>query len=236
VSNDIKTIGLIGAGHIGGVLARLAVDAGYDVVLSNSRGPETLADLVDELGPHARAATAAEAGAAGDLIVVSIPFVAFPKVPVEPLAGKTVIDTNNYYSDRDGVFPEIENGNTTASKLLAAHIPASHVVKAFNGIMFSHLASLGRLRGAADRSALPVAGDDADAKAQVIEFLDRIGYDAVDAGPLAEDWRFRPGTPAYGMPFGDGRQDFWEADPHPAGADEILNRLKDADPIGTQGA
>jgi 8-hydroxy-5-deazaflavin:NADPH oxidoreductase len=231
VSSDIKTIGLIGAGHIGGVVARLAVDAGYDVVVSNSRGPETLVDLVDELGPHARAATAAEAGAAGDLIVVSVPFVAYSKVPVAPLAGKTVIDTNNYYSDRDGVFPEIENGNTTASKLLAAHLPASHVVKAFNGILFSHLANLGRLRGTADRSALPIAGDDPDAKAQVIDFLDRIGYDTVDAGPLAEDWRFRPGTPAYGFPFGGGRQDFWDADPHPASAEEIRNLLKEATPI-----
>jgi hypothetical protein len=235
VSNDIKTIGLIGAGHIGGVLARLAVDAGYDVVLSNSRGPETLKELVDDLGPRARAATAAEAGAAGDLVVVSVPFVAYAKVPVEPLAGKTVIDTNNYYPDRDGVFPEIENGSTTASKLLAAHLPTSHVFKVFNGILFSHLASLGRLRGAADRSALPVAGDDPDAKVQVIEFLDRIGYDAVDAGPLAEDWRFRPGTPVYGFPFGGGRQDFWAADPHPASADEIRNLLKEAEPIDPLG-
>jgi predicted dinucleotide-binding enzyme len=235
VSNDIKTIGLIGAGHIGGVLARLSVAAGYNVVLSNSRGPSTLTGIVDELGPHAQAGTAAEAGAAGDLVVVSIPFVAYPEVPVEPLAGKTVIDTNNYYPARDGVFPAIEDGSTTASRLLAAHLPTSHVVKAFNGILFSHLESLGRPVGAADRSSLPIAGDDTAAKAQVTEFLNRIGYDVVDAGALAEDWRFRPETPAYGLPFGGGRLDFWAADPHPAGADEIRRRLAEAEPVGAAG-
>lgn len=235
MSNDIKTIGFIGAGHIGEVLARLAVAAGYNVVLSNSRGPDTLAEVVEALGPHASAATAADAGAAGDLVVVSIPFLAYRSVPVEPLAGKTVIDTNNYYPPRDGVFPSIEDGSTSASKLLAGHLPTSHVVKAFNGILFSHLASLGRPAGAADRSALPIAGDDPEAKAQVTDFLHRIGYDVVDAGPLAEDWRFRTDTPAYGIPYGDGRQDFWAADPHPAGADEIQRRLKEAAPVGARG-
>ena len=210
------------------MVARLAVAAGYDVVLSNSRGPETLKGLVDELGPHARAATSAEAGAAGDLVVVTIPFRAFRDVPVEPLAGKTVIDTNNYYPDRDGVFSEIENGSTSASKLLAEHLPTSHVVKAFNGILFSHLESLPRPAGAPDRSALPIAGDDANAKVQVIEFLNRIGFDVVDAGPLAEDWRFGPDTPAYGLPFGGGRSDFWASAATPASAEKIREALKAA--------
>ncbi|NMO57336.1 NAD(P)-binding domain-containing protein [Actinoplanes sp. TBRC 11911] len=231
----MKTIGLIGAGHIGGVLAELAVTAGYNVVLSNSRGPETLTETVEALGPHASAASAASAAESGDLVVVSIPFVAYESVPVEPLAGKTVIDTNNYYPARDGVFPAIEDGSTSASKLLAGHLPASHVVKAFNGILFSHLASLGRPAGAPGRSALPIAGDDAEAKAQVTDFLHRIGYDVVDAGPLAEDWRFRPATPAYGIPFGGGRPDFWAADPHPAGADEIRRRLQEAEPVRALG-
>lgn len=227
----VTTIGFIGSGHIGSVVARLAVAAGYDVVLSNSRGPETLKDLVDELGPHARAGTPAEAGAAGDLVVVTIPFAAYPKVPVEPLAGKTVIDTNNYYPARDGVFPEIESGATSACQLLSEHLPTSHVVKAFNGILFSHLAGLARPAGAADRSALPIAGNDAGAKAQVIEFLNRIGYDAVDVGPLSEDWRFRPDTPAYGLPYGDGRKDFWASDPDPAGVEQVRSALAAAEAI-----
>ncbi|RKN50827.1 NADPH-dependent F420 reductase [Micromonospora endolithica] len=205
----MTTVGLIGSGNIGGTVARLAVDAGYDVVLSNSRGPETLKDLVDELGPRARAATAAEAARDGDLVVVTIPLKAYRDVPAEPLAGKVVIDTNNYYPQRDGQIPELDSGATTSSELLQRHLPDSRVVKLFNNIYFSHLRSLARPTGSADRSALPIAGDDAGAKAEVTAFLDRVGYDAVDAGPLAEGWRYQPDTPAYGIVYMVDPQD-WE--------------------------
>ena len=198
---NMTTIGLIGSGHIGSTVARLAVDAGHDVVLSNSRGPETLADLVAELGPHARAATAAEAAAAGDLVVVTVPLKAYREVPVEPLRGKVVIDTNNYYPERDGQIAELDDASTTSSELLQAHLPDSHVVKAFNNIYFGHLGSLQRPAGDAERSALAIAGDDEEAKRTVTRFLDSIGYDAYDAGPLAEGWRFQPDTPAYGQPY-----------------------------------
>jgi hypothetical protein len=194
-------IGLIGSGHIGSTVARLAVDAGHDVVLSNSRGPETLADLVAELGPHARAATAAEAAAAGEIVVVTVPLKAYREVPVEPLHGKVVIDTNNYYSQRDGRIAELDDGSTTSSELLQAHLPESHVVKAFNNISFAHLGSLQRPAGDPERSALAIAGDDDAAKRTVAEFLDSIGYDAHDAGVLSEGWRFQPDTPAYGQPY-----------------------------------
>jgi len=201
----MTTVGLIGSGKIGGTVARLAVAAGYDVVLSNSRGPETLKDLVEELGPRARAATAVEAGEAGDLVVVSVPLGAARAVPVAPLAGKVVIDTNNYYPQRDGQFPELDDESTTTSELLQRHLPTSKVVKGFNNIYFKHLGSLARPAGAADRSALAIAGDDADAKAAVTAFLDAIGYDTVDAGPLAEGWRFQRDTAAYaGIYFGQG--------------------------------
>lgn len=200
-ARDIKTIGLIGSGHIGGTVARLAVAAGYDVVLSNSRGPETLAELVKELGPRARAATPDEAAAAGDLVVVTVPLRAYKSVPVEPLAGKVVIDTNNYYPGRDGTIPELEDGSATVSGLLQQHLGTARVVKGFNNIYFKHLLSLARPSGAADRSALPIAGDDAAAKATVTAFLDSIGYDAVDAGGLAESWRFERDMPAYGVPY-----------------------------------
>ena len=200
---DMTTVGLIGSGHIGGTVAALATAAGYDVVLSNSRGPQTLADLVAELGPHARAATAAEAAEAGDLVVVSIPLRAYRDVPVEPLAGKVVIDTNNYYPQRDGQIPELDDESTTVSELLQRHLPDARVVKGFNNIMFRPLRSLARPHGAPDRTALPIAGDDPDAKAAVTAFLDAIGYDTVDAGPLAEGWRFQRDTPAYaGLYFG----------------------------------
>jgi 8-hydroxy-5-deazaflavin:NADPH oxidoreductase len=193
----MTTLGLIGSGHIGSTVARLAVDAGHDVVLSNSRGPQTLTDLVQELGPRARAATAAEAAAAGDIVVVTVPLKAYRQVPVEPLRGKVVIDTNNYYPQRDGHIAELDDESTTTSELLQAHLPESHVVKAFNNIYFAHLASLARPAGSPERSVLAIAGDDAEAKRTVAEFLDSIGYDAYDVGPLAEGWRYQRDTAAY---------------------------------------
>lgn len=193
----MSTIGIIGSGRIGGTVARLAVAAGHDVVVSNSRGPETLADLVTELGSHARAATPADAARAADLVVVSVPLRAYPDLPVEPLAGRTVIDANNYNPDRDGHIAELDNGSATSSELLQRHLTGAHVVKAFNNIFFQTLRTLPRPAGAADRTALPIAGDDADAKAAVTAFLDSIGYDTVDAGPLAEGRRWQPGTPGY---------------------------------------
>ena len=198
----MTAIGLIGSGHIGSTVAQLAVDAGHDVVLSNSRGPETLTDLVDRLGPRARAATAAEAAAAGDIVVVTIPLKAYREVPVEPLRGKVVVDTNNYYPQRDGHIAEVDDGTTTSSELLQRHLPESRVVKAFNNIYFGHLAALPRPAGDSERSVLAIAGDDAAALRTAAEFLDRIGYDSVEAGTLADSWRFEPGQPAYGPPYG----------------------------------
>ncbi len=199
----MATVGFIGSGHIGGTVAELAVAAGYRVVLSNSRGPDTLAELAATLGPLARAATPAEAAAAGDLVVVSIPLRAYRDVPAQPLAGKVVMDTNNYYPQRDGRIAELDDGSTTGPELLQAHLGSAQVVKVFNNIYFRYLAELARPAGAPDRSALPIAGDSEGAKAAVTAFLDAIGYDAVDAGPLGEGGRrFQVDTPAYGRPYG----------------------------------
>jgi len=195
----MTTIGFIGSGHIGSTLARLAIDAGYDVVLSNSRGPDTLGGLVTELGPKARAATAGDAAAAGDIVVVTIPLRAVRAVPVEPLAGKVVIDTNNYYPQRDGAFPELDAETTTSSELLQQHLPASRVVKAFNQIYYAQLASQGQPAGTPGRRALAIAGDDADARKTVGALIDEFGFDVVDVGPLAEGWRYQPDTPAYNV-------------------------------------
>jgi predicted dinucleotide-binding enzyme len=191
-------IGFIGAGHIGSQLARLAISTGHGVVLSNSRGPETLAALVGELGPNARAATAVEAATAGDIVVVTIPLKNYRTVPVAPLAGKIVIDTNNYYPQRDGHIPELDNESTTTAELLQAHLPTSRVVKAFNHIYAAELTTHGQPAGSKNRRALAIAGDDADAKAAVTNLLDEFGFDTVDAGPLKEGWRIQPGTPGYG--------------------------------------
>ena len=192
-------IGLIGSGHIGGTLARLAIDAGHEVVLSNSRGPETLSELVAALGPHASVATAAQAAESGELVVVTIPLKNYRAVPVEPLAGKVVIDTNNYYPSRDGQIAELDDRSTTSSELLAHHLGSDRVVKAFNTIYYQHLASQGQPAGTPGRRALPIAGDDPEAKRVVSELIDSFGFDVVDAGPLAEGRRFDPGAAAHGV-------------------------------------
>jgi predicted dinucleotide-binding enzyme len=194
----MKTIGLIGAGHIGSQVARLAVASGYDVVISNSRGPDTLAALVAELGPHAQAATPEDAARAGDIVVVTVPLKSYRAVPVAPLAGKVVIDTNNYYPERDGHIPELDNESTTTSELLQAHLPASKVVKAFNHIYAAELTKHGQPAGTPNRRALAIAGDDREAKATVAHLLDQFGFDTVDAGPLKEGWRIQRDTPGYG--------------------------------------
>ncbi len=191
-------IGLIGAGHIGSQIARLAVANGYDVVISNSRGPQTLSALASELGPRARAGTALEAAKAGDIVVVTIPLKNYRQVPAEPLAGKVVIDTNNYYPDRDGHIPELDEESTTTSELLQAQLPKSKVVKAFNHIYAAELTTHGQPAGSANRRALVIAGDDATAKRTVTSLLDQFGFDTVDAGPLREGWRIQRDTPGYG--------------------------------------
>ncbi|MFJ2113662.1 MULTISPECIES: NADPH-dependent F420 reductase [unclassified Streptomyces] len=196
-----KTLGFIGTGMIGSGLARLAVAAGLDVVLSNSRGPETLSDLVAELGPRARAATPAEVAEAADLIVATIPFSSHDRLPAAALAGKTVIDTMNYYPDRDGHLAELDSGGATSSELVQRHLADSHVVKAFNSIGFFSLSTAARPAGTGDRSALPIAGDHTAAKAEAARLLDVLGYDAVDIGPLAESWRSEPGTQVYVLPY-----------------------------------
>jgi predicted dinucleotide-binding enzyme len=195
---NMTTIGFIGSGSIGSTVARLAIAAGYDVVLSNSRGPATLADLVAELGPHASAGSTTEAADRGDIVVVSIPLKAYRDVPVEPLAGKIVIDTNNYYWQRDGHIAELDDKVTTSAGLLQDHLPTSKVVKAFNHIQYIELGNQGQPAGSADRRALAIAGDDAAAKSTVTELLDSFGYDVVDAGPLEQGWRYEPNHPAYG--------------------------------------
>ncbi|MFD0332294.1 NADPH-dependent F420 reductase [Streptomyces erythrogriseus] len=192
----MTTIGFIGSGRIGSALAQLAVGAGHDVVLSNDDGPASLRDLVTRLGSRARAATPAEAAAAGDVVVVTIPVRAYRQVPAEPLRGKVVIDTLNYDPARQGSVPEIENGDTPPHLLLQAHLKDSFVVKAFSTVFFKHLPELARPAGVPDRSAVPIAGDDAAAKTVVASMIDSLGYDTYDVGPLADSRRFAPGTPA----------------------------------------
>ncbi|RKG98311.1 oxidoreductase [Corallococcus carmarthensis] len=196
-----QTIGFIGSGAISSQVARLAVAAGMDVILSNTRGPESLSALISELGNRARAATPAEAARDAELVVASIPFYAYSKLSAEALAGKVVIDTMNYYPERDGHMPEIDTARVATSELVQRHLSRSRVVRALNNMDWVRLRSRARPVGASDRSALPIASDDAEAKAAVSGFLGAIGYDAVDLGPLADSWRSEPTTPVYVLPY-----------------------------------
>lgn len=197
----MQTIGFIGSGMISSQLARLAIAAGYNVILSNSRSPDTLSELVAELGKAARAATPAEAAQEANLVVASIPFAAYRKLPAAALAGKIVVDTMNYYPERDGDMPEVQTDRISTSELVQRHLAKSHVVRAANNVDWVRLHGRARLANATDRSTLPIAGDDEPSKGYVKQFLDSIGYDTVDIGVLAESWRSEPTMPVYVMPY-----------------------------------
>lgn len=195
---SMTTIGIIGAGNIGSQIARKAIENGYEVVISNSRDPETLAGLVAELGPKATAGTAVQAAEAADVAVVTVPLNAYTNVPVQPLAGKIVIDTNNYYFERDGHIEALDNGEATVTGLLQAHLPTSRVAKGFNHITAADITTDGFPAGDPSRRALATSSDFADASAFVTKLYDEFGFDTVNIGPLAESWRVERDRPAYG--------------------------------------
>lgn len=193
----MTTIGIIGAGHIGSAVAEALAGLGYDVVIANSRGPESLDGLVARLGPRVTASTAAGAAEAADIAVVTVPLKAVADLPVAPLAGKIVLDTNNYYFERDGHIEALDRGETTTSQILQDHLPHSKVVKAFNQIRAAEILTTGSPAGSPDRRALGTASDDDDAVALVTDLYDRLGFDTVSAGPLSESWRLERDRPAY---------------------------------------
>ncbi len=193
----MTTIGIVGSGHVGSNLAKAAIAHGYEVVLSNLQGPDSLAGLVSGLGPAARAATAADAAAAGDFAIVAIPLTTIDSVPAEPLAGKVVISTINYFPQRDGHIAAIDNGTTTAPGLLQAHLPASRVVRAFSMINAAEMPGDGHPPGDPKRRALALAGDDPAARQLVAGLYDEFGFDAVDIGGLDESWRVEAGQPTF---------------------------------------
>jgi predicted dinucleotide-binding enzyme len=195
----MTTVGIIGAGHIGSAVAEAFISLGHDVVIANSRGPETLAELVAKLGPKARAATATEAAEAADFTVVTVPLRAYEDLPVEPLAGKIVLDTNNYYWERDGHIESLDKGEATTSGLVQAHLSTSKVAKAFNHIVAAQILTDGAPAGTPDRRALATSSDFPEAAALVTELYDQIGFDTVDVSPLSESWRVERDRPAYGV-------------------------------------
>src|SRR5689334_6852072 len=213
-------IGIIGAGKIGGNLTRRLAQLGHEVFVANSRGPQSLKDLARETG--AKAVTPKEAARQGEVVIVTIPEKNIPSLPDDLFAeapkNAVIVDTGNYYPQRDGYIADIESG-TTESRWVSQQL-GRPVVKAFNNIYAQHLLERGKPRGARDRIALPVSGDDARAKEIVIKLLDELGFDGVDAGGLDESWKQQPGSPVYATDFdADGvRRALSQASPErPAG-------------------
>jgi 8-hydroxy-5-deazaflavin:NADPH oxidoreductase len=193
----MTTIGFIGSGHVGQSIAKAAIANGYDVVLSNNQGPESLADVVKGLGPRASAATSDEAAAQCDFAVVAIPITTIDQVPVEPLEGKVVLCTINYFPDRMGHIPEIDNGSTSAPGLLQAHLPKSRVVRAFSMLDAADMSEDGHPEGDPKRRAIALSGDDIEAKELVANLYNQFGFDALDIGGLDESWRVDAGQKAF---------------------------------------
>lgn len=192
-------IGIIGSGHIGATVARLLVAAGHDVAVANSRGPESLSGLVEELGAGARAETAEGAASYGELVLAALPFGRYRQLPAGALTGKVVIDATNYYPDRDGAQAELDDDATTSSELLAAHLPGAHVVKAFNTLYWHELRDCGGPEPGPERVVVFLAGDDRRAKERVAELVAELGFAPVDTGGLAGGGRrLQPGAPLSG--------------------------------------
>jgi 8-hydroxy-5-deazaflavin:NADPH oxidoreductase len=191
-------IGIVGAGSIGQALAVRFAAAGHDVMLSNSRGPETLAAVIAAFGGSVRAGSVPEAARFGDVVAIAIPPRALRDLPAGPFAGKIVIDVNNYYPEHDGPFPELDGSDLSSSQALASLLPGARVVKAFNTLYFERLLHDSRPDLPAEqRIAVPVAADDADAARTVAVLVDEIGFTPVDAGSLADSHRQQPGTSLY---------------------------------------
>jgi predicted dinucleotide-binding enzyme len=188
-------IGILGAGFLGQAIATVAKRSGYEVMLSNSRSRDTLTDLAAGIGAHA--GTAAEAAGFGEVVVVTVPFCRYRNLPAAQLVGKIVIDTCNYYPDRDGQIEVLDQYATTTSELIARHLPGARLVKAINTILAQDLVTDGRPPGASDRRALPIAGDDAGARQVVAGILEQFGFDVVDTGRLSDSWRFERAKHAY---------------------------------------
>ena len=192
-------IGIIGAGNIGATLTRRLTALGHDVAVANSRGPQSLEALAGETG--ATAAEPATAARDAGLVIVAVPLKAVPDLPADALGGRLVVDAGNYYPGRDGEIAAIEGG-TPSTRWVADHLTGATVVKAFNTMNWRYLLDGGRPAGDLQRMALPVAGDDVEAKQRVTDLVDELGFDPVDSGALDESWRQEPGTPVYGADLG----------------------------------
>ena len=192
---EVKKIGIVGAGFIGRAVARLAVQHGFEVMLSNSRDPKTLGSAMVSI--RCLIGTAKGAAEFGDVVLLAVPFHATSDIDPDPFKGKILMDADNYYPMRDGAIDALEDGSTTTSEITQRHFADARVVKVFNAILERDIETTGSPAGTPDRRALPIAGDEAEAKAAVSALLNTLGFDGVDAGALKEGWRFERARPAY---------------------------------------
>ena len=194
---DNLVLGILGAGREGTAVARLALKAGYSVLIANSRGPESLALMVEILVPGAVAASAKEVAARSDIVHLALPLSHYRGIPSDLLAGKIVIDAMNYWAAGEGVLAEFEASPPRSSEKIQAFLSASRLVKTLNHISYHELEEDALPVGTAGRRALAIAGDDAEAKKIVGKLVSDLGFDSLDAGPLSEGWRMGPGSPVF---------------------------------------
>lgn len=201
----MQRIGIIGSGAIGAAIARLAVDAGFHVMIANSRGPESLTQLLEALGPHAEAGQVRDAAAFGDVTVLAVPLGAYTDLPIDALSGRKVLSTGNYYPSRDGRIAQLDSRELTTAEYEQTLLPGAQIVKAFNSIVAHHIPLLVNTK---PRTALPIAGDNEEANASVARVVDALGFDFVDTGSLTESWRFEPESGAYTVIYAASKDGF----------------------------